>query len=62
MLLNGTYPLGRYLYIYFNKAPNKPLDPLTREFLTFVLSKEGQEVVVKDGFFRCPRRCSTTSG
>jgi phosphate transport system substrate-binding protein len=55
-VLNGTYPLGRYLYIYFNKAPNKPLDPLTREFLTFVLSKEGQEVVIKDGFLPLPKK------
>jgi phosphate transport system substrate-binding protein len=55
-VLNGTYPLGRYLYIYFNKAPNKPLDPLTREFLTFVLSREGQEVVIKDGFLPLPEK------
>jgi phosphate transport system substrate-binding protein len=55
-VLNGTYPLGRYLYIYFNKAPNKPLDPLTKEFLTFVLSKEGQEVVIKDGFLPLPKK------
>lgn len=55
-VLSGKYPLGRYLYIYFNKAPNKPLDPLTREFLTFVLSKEGQEVVIKDGFLPLPKK------
>jgi phosphate transport system substrate-binding protein len=55
-VLNGTYPLGRYLYIYFNKAPNRPLDPLTKEFLTFVLSKEGQEVVIKDGFLPLPKK------
>ncbi len=55
-VLNGTYPLGRYLYIYFNKAPNKPLDPLTKEFLTFVLSKEGQEVVIKDGYIPLPKK------
>ena len=42
--------LSRYLYIYFNRDPKKPVDPLTREFLKFVLSKEGQEIVVKDGF------------
>jgi len=46
----GTYPLGRYLYLYINKAPNKPLSPLVREFLRFVFSKEGQQVVVKDGY------------
>ena len=48
--LNGKYPLSRYLNIYINKAPNKPIDPLLKEFLKFVLSYEGQEVVVKDGY------------
>ena len=48
--LSGKYPLSRYLYVYINKDPKKPVDPLTREFLKFVLSKEGQEIVVKDGF------------
>jgi phosphate transport system substrate-binding protein len=46
----GNYPLSRFLYIYVNKAPNKPLDPLVREYLRFVLSQEGQQIVVKDGF------------
>ena len=46
----SKYPLSRYLYVYVNKAPGKPLDPLLREFLKLVLSKEGQEVVVKDGY------------
>ena len=48
--LSGKYPLSRFLYVYINKDPKKPIDPLTREFLKFVLSKEGQEIVVKDGF------------
>ena len=52
--INGTYPLARVLYVYVNKHPNKPLDPLTREFLTMVLSKSGQEVVVKDGYIPLP--------
>jgi len=47
---NGTYPLSRYLYVYVNKHPNKPLSPLEREFVKMVLSKVGQEVVVKDGY------------
>ncbi len=47
----GTYPLSRFLYVYVNKAPGKGLDPLTREFARLILSKEGQEVVVKDGYF-----------
>jgi phosphate transport system substrate-binding protein len=49
-VVKGTYPLSRYLYIYVNKGPGKPLDPLVREFLKLVLSREGQEVVVKDGY------------
>jgi phosphate transport system substrate-binding protein len=48
--LNGKYPISRYLYVYLNKDPKKAIDPLVREFLKFVLSKEGQEIVVKDGF------------
>jgi phosphate transport system substrate-binding protein len=46
----GKYPLSRFLYLYVNKAPNKPLDPLVRQFLLYVLSKPGQEVVIKDGY------------
>jgi phosphate transport system substrate-binding protein len=51
---SGAYPLARFLYVYVNKAPGKALDPLTREFAKLVLSKEGQEVVVKDGYFPIP--------
>jgi phosphate transport system substrate-binding protein len=51
---NGTYPLARFLYVYVNKAPNKPLDPLVREFARLVFSREGQEAVVKDGYFPIP--------
>ncbi len=50
----GDYPLSRYLYVYVNKEPNKPLAPLEREFLKLVLSKAGQEVVVKDGYIPMP--------
>lgn len=51
---NGTYPLSRYLYVYVNKAPNKPLAPIDREFIKMVLSKVGQQVVVKDGYVPLP--------
>jgi phosphate transport system substrate-binding protein len=47
---SGEYPLSRYLYLYVNKNPNEELDPLRREFARYVLSKQGQEVVVKDGY------------
>ena len=49
-VLQNKYPLGRMLYIYVAKAPNKPVDKLTKEFITFALSKEGQEIVIKDGY------------
>jgi phosphate transport system substrate-binding protein len=52
--LNGSYPLSRYLYVYVNKAPARPMDKLTSEFITFVLSKQGQEIVLKDGYFPLP--------
>ena len=47
---SGKYPLARFLYVYVNKASDKPLDPLVQQFLMFVLSKEGQEIVIKDGY------------
>ena len=46
----GKYPLSRFLYVYVNKPPGRPLDPLVLEFLRYVLSKQGQEVVLKDGY------------
>ncbi len=49
-VLSGKYPLSRYLLLYVNQAPGKPLAPIVREFLRFVLSQEGQQVVVKDGY------------
>ncbi len=51
---SGKYPLRRYLYIYINKAPNKGADPVVTEFIKYVLSKDGQEVTVKDGFLPLP--------
>jgi phosphate transport system substrate-binding protein len=50
----GAYPLARFLYVYINKPPGKSLDPLTHEFVKLMVSKEGQEVVVKDGYFPIP--------
>lgn len=51
---SGRYPLSRFLFVYINRAPGKRLDPLTREFVGLVLSKEGQQVVIKDGYFPIP--------
>ncbi|HEY8160375.1 MAG: PstS family phosphate ABC transporter substrate-binding protein [Methylobacter sp.] len=52
----GTYPLTRYLYIYVNKKPNQPLAPLENEFIKMVLSKTGQQVVIKDGYIPLPAK------
>ncbi|UCX05264.1 PstS family phosphate ABC transporter substrate-binding protein [Shewanella glacialimarina] len=52
---DGTYPLSRYLYVYINKHPNKDLSPMDREFIRFILSKQGQQVVEKDGYVPLPR-------
>ncbi len=52
----GTYPLARFLYVYVNKHPNKPLPRLEHEFIKLVLSKTGQQVVVKDGYIPLPAR------
>ena len=52
--IEGKYPLARFLYVYVNKHPNKPLPPLELEFIKMVLSKVGQEVVVKDGYIPMP--------
>jgi phosphate transport system substrate-binding protein len=54
MATTGSYPLARFLYVYVNKEPGKPLSPLTLEFFKQVLSREGQEVVVKDGYIPLP--------
>jgi phosphate transport system substrate-binding protein len=54
--LTGEYPLSRFLYVYVNKHPNKSLPPLEMEFMKMVLSKQGQEVVVKDGYIPLPAK------
>jgi phosphate transport system substrate-binding protein len=51
---SGEYPLARFLYLAVNKHPNRPLAPRDREFLKMVLSSQGQEVVVRDGFIPLP--------
>jgi phosphate transport system substrate-binding protein len=50
-VINGKYPLSRPLLLYINRAPGSALDPLVKEFVKFILSKEGQETVVKDGYY-----------
>lgn len=51
---SGEFPLSRFLYVYVNKRPNQPMQPLDREFVKLILSKQGQEVVVRDGYVPLP--------
>jgi phosphate transport system substrate-binding protein len=46
---NRTYPLTRSIYIYLNRKPGQALDPKVKEFLRYVLSREGQEAVERAG-------------
>lgn len=54
--ITGKYPLARYLYINVNKHPNRPLSPLVHEFIKMVMSKSGQEIVIKDGYIPLPSK------
>ena len=47
----GNYPLARFLYVYINARPGQPLDPLRREFVKYIFSRQGQEDVIRDGYF-----------
>jgi phosphate transport system substrate-binding protein len=49
--LSGKYPLARFLYVIVNKKPDAALDALQRQFLFFILSRDGQEVIARQGFF-----------
>ena len=57
--ISGAYPLARFLYVYVNKAPGKPLSPLEGEFIKMVLATQGQKVVVKDGYIPLPAKVAS---
>lgn len=48
---SGDYPLARFLYVYVNHRPNSQLDPIRREFIRMIFSRQGQEVAIKDGYY-----------
>jgi len=52
--LSGRYPLWRYLYVYLNKPPGAAAAPLERAFMDLVLSRQGQEIVLRDGYVPLP--------
>ncbi|MCD8352477.1 MAG: phosphate ABC transporter substrate-binding protein [Planctomycetaceae bacterium] len=52
--VDGSYPLARLLYVYIPKDPSQPLPTATKEFMKFVLSKEGQALVERDGYGALP--------
>lgn len=54
--VSGKYPLARFLYVYVNKHPNKPLSPMDSEFVKMVLSQAGQKIVEKDGYIPLPAK------
>lgn len=55
-VLTGKYPLARMLFVYVAKKPNRPLPPLIKAFLSFVLSRNGQQIVIKDGYLPLPAK------
>ncbi|WP_407331258.1 PstS family phosphate ABC transporter substrate-binding protein [Enterovibrio sp. 27052020O] len=50
----GVYPLSRYLYVYLNKVPNRPLAPMEAEFIKLILSRQGQALAAGEGFVPLP--------
>lgn len=48
--VSGEYPLTRFLYVYLNKDPARPLPPLESAFMRLALSPRGQQLVANDGF------------
>lgn len=55
-LLNGTYPLERDLYLYVAPDGGGRVPPAVEEFVRFILSKQGQEVVAKSGMIPLSHR------
>jgi phosphate transport system substrate-binding protein len=48
-LIDRTYPLARVIPAVVDRHPGMPIDPKVKEFLRYLLSREGQQVVVRDG-------------
>lgn len=50
-VMSGEYPLSRPFYLYINQHPDKDWDPEVHEFMKFVNSRDGQEIVARTGLF-----------
>lgn len=48
---SGQYPMARFLWLTVNHKPGSQLDPFRREFIRYVFSKQGQQAVIKDGYY-----------
>ena len=55
-IINGQYPLARFLYLYINKPPTAKLPKLDAEFIRYMLSEEGQLRVEQDGYIALSER------
>ena len=53
---SGLYPIARFLYVYMNVDPNAQMEPLRAEFVRYVYSQQGQQDVVRAGFFPVVQR------
>lgn len=51
---DGSYPLARFLYTYVNLPPGRPLPAIEAAFLAFVYSREGQRLVLREGYVPLP--------
>jgi phosphate transport system substrate-binding protein len=56
---SGEYPLARYLFLTVNYKPGSQLEPLRREFVKYIFSRQGQEDVVKDGYYPVTAKMAT---
>ena len=52
--MDGSYPLRRNLYLYVNKSPKITAAPSLSEYVKFVLSQQGQQIVLTHGYYPLP--------
>jgi phosphate transport system substrate-binding protein len=44
-----TYPMYADVFFFINRDPKKPVDPKVKEFMRYILSRQGQAQVMRDG-------------